>query len=165
MVSPDVGSHYLSGHPFIVETDHNNLRFMQKAIDRRVTRWRPAIQDYDFVVHHIPGKANVVADALSRCCVIDVKEGNSELLSEAINVPETLQKFHSPIVGHHGIGVNLKLLKDNGYHWPSMRSDVVSFIQSCAECQKSRVTKMDCSQPERYVIEAYESFEEVSTAW
>ena len=32
----------------------------------RQRRWMKLLEDYDFILHYHPGKANVVADALSR---------------------------------------------------------------------------------------------------
>lgn len=59
---------YLLGRHFTVETDHRNLIWMDKAESPKVIRWRLSLQQYDFNVTHIPGKTNMVADALSRLC-------------------------------------------------------------------------------------------------
>ncbi|XP_059670687.1 uncharacterized protein LOC132316191 [Cornus florida] len=40
--------------------------FTQKDLNLRQRRWMELIKDYDYNIHHHPGKANVVADALSR---------------------------------------------------------------------------------------------------
>lgn len=63
-------SHYVRGHWFILDTDHNNLRYIQQATEGKVARWRLLLQEYDFIVRHIAGESNVVADCLSRCCSI-----------------------------------------------------------------------------------------------
>ena len=60
----------LQGHKFIVETDHKNIIHVMNAVEGRLARWRLMMQELDFTVQHIPGKENVIADALSRCCVI-----------------------------------------------------------------------------------------------
>ena len=49
-------------------TDHKSLKyiFTQKELNLRQRRWLELIKDYDMKLHYHPGKANVVADALSR---------------------------------------------------------------------------------------------------
>src|SRR5664279_823084 len=51
-----------------VFTDHKSLKyiFTQKELNMRQTRWLELIKDYDLSLQYHPGKANVVADALSR---------------------------------------------------------------------------------------------------
>ncbi|WVZ75546.1 hypothetical protein U9M48_023587 [Paspalum notatum var. saurae] len=60
--------HYLLGNTCHIYTDHKSLRyiFTQPELNMRQRRWLELIKDYDLEVHYHPGKANVVADALSR---------------------------------------------------------------------------------------------------
>ncbi|WVZ75917.1 hypothetical protein U9M48_023935 [Paspalum notatum var. saurae] len=60
--------HYLLGNTCHIYTDHKSLKyiFTQPELNMRQRRWLELIKDYDLVVHYHPGKANVVADALSR---------------------------------------------------------------------------------------------------
>ncbi|RVW17664.1 Retrovirus-related Pol polyprotein from transposon 17.6 [Vitis vinifera] len=60
--------HYLYGEKFEVYSDHKSLKyiFTQKDLNSRQRRWMETLEDYDFALHYHPGKANVVADALSR---------------------------------------------------------------------------------------------------
>jgi hypothetical protein len=60
--------HYLIGHKSDTYTDHKSLKyiFTQLDLNLRQCRWLELIKDYDLEVHYHPGKANVVADALSR---------------------------------------------------------------------------------------------------
>ena len=60
--------HYLIGNRCDVYTDHKSLKyiFTQKDLNLRKRRWLALINDYDMKLHYHPGKANVVADALSR---------------------------------------------------------------------------------------------------
>lgn len=55
-------------HPIEVFSDHNPLTFLHKMKNKnqRLTRWSLLLQEYDLVIHHIKGKDNVIADALSR---------------------------------------------------------------------------------------------------
>ncbi|WVZ64251.1 hypothetical protein U9M48_013803 [Paspalum notatum var. saurae] len=60
--------HYLMGNPCNIYTDHKSLKyiFTQSELNMRQRRWLELIKDYQLEVHYHPGKANVVADALSR---------------------------------------------------------------------------------------------------
>ena len=60
--------HYLIGHKSDIYTDHKSLKyiFTQMDLNMRQRRWLELIKYYDLEVHNHPGKANVVADALSR---------------------------------------------------------------------------------------------------
>jgi len=60
--------HYLYGSQFQVFSDHKSLKYLfdQKELNMRLRRWMEYLKDYDFELLYHPGKANVVADALSR---------------------------------------------------------------------------------------------------
>jgi hypothetical protein len=60
--------HYLMGNHCNIFTNHKSLKyiFTQSDLNMRQRRWLELIKDYNLEVHYHPGKANVVADALSR---------------------------------------------------------------------------------------------------
>ncbi|GJV77461.1 putative reverse transcriptase domain-containing protein [Tanacetum coccineum] len=60
--------HYLYGTKCTVFTDHKSLQHIlrQKELNMRQRRWLELLADYDCEICYHPGKANVVADALSR---------------------------------------------------------------------------------------------------
>jgi hypothetical protein len=60
--------HYLYGKKCDIYTDHKSLKyiFTQSELNMRQRRWLELIKDYELEIHYHRGKANVVADALSR---------------------------------------------------------------------------------------------------
>ncbi|GJT63663.1 putative reverse transcriptase domain-containing protein [Tanacetum coccineum] len=59
--------HYLYGTESVIYTDHKSLKhiFDQKELNMRQRRWIELFSDYECEIRYHPGKANVVADALS----------------------------------------------------------------------------------------------------
>lgn len=60
--------HYLYGESCEIYTDHKSLKYLftQKELNMRQRRWLELLKDFDCSILYHPGKANVVADALSR---------------------------------------------------------------------------------------------------
>ena len=56
------------GETFSIFTDHKSLKYIstQKELNLRQRRWIELLKDYDCTIEYHLGKANVVADALSR---------------------------------------------------------------------------------------------------
>ncbi|WVZ97041.1 hypothetical protein U9M48_042606 [Paspalum notatum var. saurae] len=76
--APKIWRHYLLGNTCHIYTDRKSLKyiFTQPELNMRQRRWLELIKDYDLEIHYHPGKANVVADALSRrahCNVIEAR--------------------------------------------------------------------------------------------
>ncbi|XP_071726824.1 uncharacterized protein [Rutidosis leptorrhynchoides] len=63
-----VWRHYLYGVKFSIYTDHKSLKYFfdQRDLNNRQRRGLDLVKDYDCEILYHPGKANVVADALSR---------------------------------------------------------------------------------------------------
>jgi hypothetical protein len=82
-----IGRHYLMGNKCGLYTDHKSMKyfFTQMEWNMRRRRWLELIKDYGMEINYYPGKANVVADALSRktyCNNLMVKEEQPALHEE-----------------------------------------------------------------------------------
>ena len=73
--------HYLYGEKCFIYTDHKSLEYLpsQRELNLRQCRWMELIKDYDCVIDYHPGKANVVADALSRKTMQTLRTLNAHL--------------------------------------------------------------------------------------
>lgn len=67
--------HYLYSKKCTIYTNHKSLKYLitQKELNLRQRRWIELLKDYDCSIEYHPGKANVVADALSRRAVFDLR--------------------------------------------------------------------------------------------
>jgi len=114
---------------------------MANFIVPKVIRWRLRLLEYKFIVLHVPGVENVVADTLSR----SFSHRGVEL--ESITADEKhlrLLYVHNEIVGHHGIAKTIDILKAAKLGWKGMYEDVKTFIHNCMVCQKFKTSKHLC---------------------
>ena len=111
----------------------------------KVKRWKLAIQHFDFDVEHIPGVDNIIADGLSRWCQLPTEPTTTHLnvvtsSQEPRMIPASIynqiKQYHNSTVGHLGVDKTIARCEHNNITWPTMRSDIKTFIQRCPACQK-----------------------------
>ncbi|GJU50346.1 putative reverse transcriptase domain-containing protein [Tanacetum coccineum] len=83
--------HYLYGTRCTVFTDHKSLQHIldQKSQQRR-TRWLELLSDYDCDIRYHPGKANVVADALSHKERIEPLRVRALVMTIGLDLPKRI---------------------------------------------------------------------------
>ncbi|GKA67181.1 putative reverse transcriptase domain-containing protein [Tanacetum coccineum] len=153
--------HYLYGTKCVVFTDHKSLQYIlnQKELNMRQRRWIELLSDYDYEIRYHPGKANVVADALSRKERIKplrvqalVMTLHNNLPKQILDAPKEAMKkknvraeklgrlikqifeFHPDGTGCFGNRMyqDLKQL----YWWPNMKVDIAMYVSKCLTCAK-----------------------------
>ncbi|GJQ97874.1 putative reverse transcriptase domain-containing protein [Tanacetum coccineum] len=84
--------HYLYGTKCTVFTDHKSLQHIldQKELNMRQRRWLELLSDYDCDIRYHPGKANVVADALSRKERIEPLRVRALVMTIGLDLPKRI---------------------------------------------------------------------------
>jgi hypothetical protein len=152
---------------FTLQTDHNNLIWIEQSIVPKIVRWRMFLQIFSFTLQHIKGSLNVVADYLSRLHINtttiedegkdeEEKEEAEQLTnknvqsadatttptnSPAINTTATekLSSVHGGRNGHFGVA---RTWNDLNEYFPGHGvsiQQVRDFIAECPTCQKDRL--------------------------
>jgi hypothetical protein len=66
--------------PFTILTDHANLQYWKapRNLNQRTARWHADLQEYNYEIQHILGKANIPADVLSQPSGVDQREKDNQ---------------------------------------------------------------------------------------
>ena len=117
--------------------DHYTLQWlkMMHAGPALLHRWSAALEEYDFSVHHRPGKVQTHVDGLSRLKV-GPAPSEDDLLHIQVETEEEArrlaQELHS--ASHHGGQALWKLFSDR-YSHKAGRRVCIEVAQSCPQCQ------------------------------
>jgi len=152
---------FLFGRSFRVRTDHRNLLYMQHSCNAKVQRWFGYLMLFDFIITHVPGIDNIVADALSRIfafmCSTDSddtddeeterREDQAEIAQQEVlldstwdltSLQEMFIRFHNGITGHLSLANTIQAIKDAGCNAPHLKQHVIRMLAKCGPCEKAR---------------------------
>ncbi len=139
-------AYYLRCKEFVIETDHRNLVWMHHSEVPKIIRWRIYLQMFNFLIRHIPGKQNIVADMLSRQWPTTPAKEFSEALNSVVHELEEcttfdciMHKVHGGRAGHRGVTRTYRALCElfPGHNF-SIKM-VQDYILDCPVCQKDRI--------------------------
>ncbi|GJT05792.1 putative reverse transcriptase domain-containing protein [Tanacetum coccineum] len=122
--------HYLYGTKCVVFTDHKSLQHIldQKELNMREHRWLELLSDYDCELRYHPGKANVVADALSRKSRPKPLRVQALVMTMGLNLPTRI------------LNAQVEARKEENYGTEDLRG-MIKNLDPCADetlCLKNR---------------------------
>ncbi|GJZ45227.1 putative reverse transcriptase domain-containing protein [Tanacetum coccineum] len=152
-----------------VFTDHKSLQHIldQKELNMRQRRWLELLSDYDCEIRYHLGKANVVADALSRkereplrvralvmTIGLDLPKQILNAQTEA-RKSENIKKGGVGELAYHVYDVqDMKKL----YWWPNMKANIATYVSKCLTCAK---VKAEHQRPSGFTLWSKVSFTRV----
>jgi hypothetical protein len=133
--------YYLRGKEFIVETDHRNLQWIQMSQSPIVVRWRTLLQSYNFLIRHIPGRDNKVADWMSRMYTLREECGLEDTTTTGgITFDEVMKQCHGKERLHFGAFTTWRNAR---MAYPDLYISLASvrtYVKECGLCNKMRDT-------------------------
>nr|GEW70301.1 putative reverse transcriptase domain-containing protein [Tanacetum cinerariifolium] len=144
----------------VIYTDHKTLQhiFYQKELNMRQRRWIELFSDYDCEICYHPGKANVVADVLSRKEIVKLVRVQAMSMTICLDIKSKIFKAQREAFKEVNVQGNVRTLvmdeahksrysiqpgANKMYHdlrdvywWPGMKKDIAIYVSKCLTCSK-----------------------------
>ena len=146
--------HYLYGEKCRIYTDHKSLKYllMRKELNLGQRRWLELFKDYDCIIDYHPGKANVVADALSRKAMAALSFQPSEwrladdgaILAQLKAQPVLKQMIRDAQKNDEEMQKKVQMVRDGDKTGFSIKEDGSLYFQDrlCVPCDKELKKKV-----------------------
>nr|GEY96591.1 putative reverse transcriptase domain-containing protein [Tanacetum cinerariifolium] len=142
--------HYLYGTKCTVFTDHKSLQHIldQKELNMRQRRWLELLSDYDCEIRYHLGKANVVADTLSRKEREPPLRVRALVMTIGLDLPRSwlpcygdlqtviIHESHKSKYSIHPGSDKMYQDMKKLYWWPNMKADIATYVSKCLTCAK-----------------------------
>ena len=129
---------YLMATPLEVYTDHYALQWLKtmRTGSALLHRWSAALEEYDYVVKHRPGKIQTHVDGLSSLPVEPPPPEDSLLQARTLTEEEEAHCLASELheATHLGGNTLWKLFRDR-YNYKAGRRICIGVTQGCPQCQ------------------------------
>ncbi|KAB2624761.1 S ribonuclease [Pyrus ussuriensis x Pyrus communis] len=148
--------HYLYGEKCRSSQSLQYL-FTQKELNLRQRRWLELLSDYDCTIDYHPGRANVVADALSRKShgrinalyasriplLVDLRATGVRMFvpSNVELKKEILDEAHISAYAMHPGATKMYHTIRPFYYWPGIKREIAEYVSSCAVCQQVKAER------------------------
>ena len=128
--------HVLFGETCEIFTDHKSLKYLfsQKELNMRQRRWIELLKEYDCIIQYHPGKANVVADALSRKSIgslAAIKGCQRKLLGDLRSL-----KVHIRVLDSRALVANFRVQPDLVGRIKALQKNDLNLVQLMEDVKK-----------------------------
>ncbi|GJY82142.1 putative reverse transcriptase domain-containing protein [Tanacetum coccineum] len=127
----------------------HDLELGAKELNMRQRRWIEFLSDYDCEILYHPGKANVVADALSQKERIKPLHVRALVMTIHNNLPKQILDAQKDAMKRRNVKAKKlgRLIKQIfefrpdgtryfGNRWPNMKDDIATYVSKCLTCAK-----------------------------
>jgi transposase InsO family protein len=120
--------------PFEIWSDHLNLTYYRQPqkLSRRQARWVSDLQDYNFTLHHLPGRSNGKADLLSRRPGHETGENDND---EVVALDPSVFRRHLDATEEADQNIMRRIKEAMGKVEPSVRKEVEEGVQYWLETE------------------------------